>query len=89
MNSNANWELKIDEGVYKELRKFPKKDAARVIAVIENPRFNPYAGDIEKIKGEENTWRRRIGTYRIFYEVKQIRRLVHIFWIERRTSKTY
>ena len=45
--------------------------------------------DIEKIKGEENVWRRRIGNYRIFYEINPKRRSINIFWVERRTSSTY
>ena len=89
MSSNKNWLLKIDESVYKEFRKFPKKDFTRIIAVLENTDLNPYAGDIEKIKGESNLWRRRIGAYRIFYEIRQEEKVVHIFWVERRTSKTY
>ena len=57
--------------------------------VLEDPNFSPYIGDIEKIKGESNLWRRRIGAYRVFYEIKQEERIVHVFWVERRTSKTY
>lgn len=89
MNLNTNWELRIDQKVYRELRKFPKKDAIRITAVLEDKSFDPYDGDIEKIKGEESTWRRRIGSYRIFYEVNQNEQFVHIFWVERRTSSTY
>lgn len=89
MSSNKNWNIQIDENVYKELVRIPKKDADQIISIIEDSLFNPYGGDIEKIKGEQYTWRRRIGTYRIFYEVHQERRLVHIFRVERRTSSTY
>ncbi len=89
MDSNENWVLKADKTVYKELRKFPKKDAVRIIVVLEDKKFNPYVGDIEKIKGEANVWRRRIGAYRIFYEISQSKRLVNVFWVERRTSSTY
>lgn len=89
MSSNKNWLLKIDENVYREFRKFPKKDFMRIIMVLEDPNFSPYIGDIEKIKGESNLWRRRIGAYRVFYEIKQEERIVHVFWVERRTSKTY
>ena len=89
MNSNKNWGIKIDEVVYKELNRFPQKDRDRIISVIDGPIFNPYSGDIEKVKGEQNTWRRRIGSYRIFYEVQKKRGFIHIFRVERRTSNTY
>jgi len=50
---------------------------------------NPYSGDFKKILGEENSWRRRIGAYRIFYEIIPQEKTIFVFRIERRTSKTY
>ena len=89
MNLKESWELRIDQKVFRELRKFPKKDVARITGGLEDENFDPYANDIEKIKGEDNTWRRRSGAYRIFYEINQSERFVNIFWVERRTSSTY
>lgn len=89
MISNKKWELKIDNSVFKELSKFPKKDSIKIIEVMESLPFDPYTGDIQKIKGEKNSWRRRVGNYRIFYELRQKENIIHIIWTERRTSKTY
>ncbi len=89
MNLGKNWRVKIDASVYKTLRRFPKADAERILLAIEDPTFNPYEGDIEKIKGEERVWRRRIGAYRIFFEVRQDESVAHIFRAERGTSHTY
>lgn len=89
MNFGKNWRVAIDTAVYKALRRFPKADAQRILLVIENPAFNPYEGDIEKIKGEEHVWRRRISAYRIFFEIMHDESVVRIFWTERRTSHTY
>ena len=67
MNLNADWQLKIRDRALKDTAKFPKKDQERITEVLEKEiGLNPYLGDIEKIKGEENSWRRRIGAYRIF-----------------------
>lgn len=88
-NLSENWNLQVDPRVYKELDKFPKEYAERIIETIESLAFDPYAGDIQKIKGEENVWRRRAGNYRIFYEIHPDKKFIHIFHIERRTSKTY
>ncbi|PIQ07418.1 MAG: hypothetical protein COW72_00415 [Candidatus Nealsonbacteria bacterium CG18_big_fil_WC_8_21_14_2_50_37_10] len=43
----------------------------------------------KKMRGEKNVWRRRVGAYRIFYELIQKEKVIHVFWVERRTSKTY
>lgn len=89
MSSNENWRLRIREKVYKTLNKFPGKDRKRLVKVIEELPLNPYFGDIEKMEGEENAWRRRVGAYRIFYEIIPRERVIYVFRVERRTSKTY
>jgi mRNA-degrading endonuclease RelE of RelBE toxin-antitoxin system len=89
MNSKENWVLKIDTDVYKDLSKISKDYAKKILVIIEDLPSNPYFGDIEKIKGEKHLWRRRVGSYRIFYELYPDKNLIHVLWIERRTSKTY
>lgn len=89
MNSDANWVLQVDPVVYKALEKFPRSDNERVYLAIKNLIFNPFAGDIQKMKGEQNSWRRRVGSYRIFYEIIFSERVVYVFKAERRKSNTY
>ena len=66
MNLSVNWVLQVDTVVYKFLNKIPRKDAERILIAINNLSNDPFYGDIKKMKGEENSWRRRIGAYRIF-----------------------
>lgn len=89
MNSSESWDLQVDPGVFKVLKKIPRRDAGVILAVIHLLPLNPFFGDIQKMKGEDNAWRRRIGSYRIFYRVKAVERIVLVFHLERRTSKTY
>lgn len=84
-----NWILIIDNGVRKRLKRIPKDKARRIIEAIQEFAVNPYAGDIEKMEGTDDVWRRRIGAYRIKYEIHTREKLIHIFEVERRTSKTY
>ena len=89
MNYAARWELVVDRDVHKALLRFPKKDADRILSAITELATNPYCGDVSKMRGEREVWRRRVGTYRIFYEVVPKQRIVHIFRLARRTSTTY
>lgn len=89
MSSNINWELRIKESVWKEAKKFSLSDRTRLIEIIETLPFNPYAGDVQKMRGEKNSWRRRVGAFRIFYEIILNYKVIYIFRVERRTSKTY
>jgi len=89
MSLSASWDLQIDPGVFKVLKKMPYHDAEAVSGVIRLLPFGPYYGDIQKMKGEENVWRRRIGAYRIFYKIRVSEKIILVFKLERRTSKTY
>lgn len=89
MNLSEGWDLQVDSGVFKTLQKIPRHDAEALLAVIRLLPADPYFGDIQKMKGEENTWRRRIGAHRIFYKIKTAEKIILVFRLERRTSKTY
>lgn len=83
------WEVRVPERVTKRIRKFPRKDRAHIFAALYELEVNPWRGDIVKIQGEENLWRKRTGSYRIFYSVNQKDRVVEIKEVALRTSKTY
>ena len=89
MNSPKNWDLQIDPGIFRALKKIPRPTAEVILNVIKLLPLNPLFGDIQKMKGENNVWRRRIGSYRIFYKIKVVERIILVFHIERRTSNTY
>jgi len=83
------WNVKIARRVLKDIRRFPQKDADYLLFVLEEIAENPYQGDIQKIKGEENVWRRRVGSYRILYEIFFVKKFIWIFDIKRRATNTY
>lgn len=89
MNSDKNWGLQIDPRVFKDLEGVRRKDAERILFMMNTMKYDPFTGDIQKMKGERNVWRRRVGAYRIFYEIITEGRIIHVFHIERRGSKTY
>lgn len=84
-----NWELQLRKRASKTLRRFPREEQLRIARVLRELVFNPYSGDIVKLEDEENAWRRRVGDYRIFYEIRPRERTIFVFRIERRGSKTY
>jgi mRNA-degrading endonuclease RelE of RelBE toxin-antitoxin system len=89
MNSSKNWHLEIRAKVLRTVARFPKKDRDRIIQVLEMLPNDPFTGDVEKMVGEINVWRRRVGAYRIFYELRATERIVYVYTVKRRTSKTY
>lgn len=89
MNSETSWVLEIDKSIFQDLKKLPRQDSKRILSEIKSLSLNPFKGDIRKIRGEDNIWRRRIGHYRIFYEVINSEKTIYVFHFERRSSKTY
>ena len=67
----------------------PKNDSERLSQAIDSLVWDPFAGDIRKIEGQQNAWRRRVGSYRIFYDIKIEEKIVVVFRVARRTSQTY
>ena len=84
-----NWELQIPKRVARQLKRLPRKESERVVSVIQQFASSPYDGDVEKMSGTEDLWRRRVGSYRITYEVYPSRKIIRIFSVERRASHTY
>src|SRR3989344_4737158 len=89
MNLYENWGLEVDRSVFKALKRVSRYDAERILEIIKILPANPYFGDVQKMKGEENSWRRRIGAFRIFYKIKSVKKLFLFFLWERRPAKIY
>jgi len=83
------WKVLVDESALKKLHRFQKGDYKRLVRAISELSVNPYFGDVKKMKGESNVWRRRVGSYRIFYELYTKRKVVYVYDVKRRTSTTY
>ena len=84
-----SWDVRVPKRVSKYIDHFPQKDWERIVKTLREFEVDPWQGDVIKVKGEENLWRRRTGNYRIFYSVISPDNVVEIKEIKRRTSVTY
>lgn len=84
-----SWQVRVPKRISKILKRFPAVDSQRIVLILKEMEFNPFDGDIAKISGEENLWRRRVGNYRLFYSVDNRLRIIEVKEINRRTSVTY
>jgi mRNA interferase RelE/StbE len=83
------WNLQITGPAQKEFQKLPAKDQARVKHALLAMQQDPFSGDIKRLKGQPTAWRRRVGNYRIVYDLHiEVQRIV-VAGILRRTSTTY
>ena len=83
------WNLSITGPAQKDFKKLPQKDQERVKAGLLAMQSDPFEGDLKRLKGKETAWRRRVGNYRIIYDLYFDERLIVVSGILRRTSTTY
>lgn len=83
------WNLRIARPAEKELNRVPQRDRERIIAALKAMREDPFRGDIARLKNQPTALRRRIGDWRIFFDLYPDRHLIEVVAIRRRTSTTY
>ena len=84
-----NWNPRIANRARKALERFPAKDRRLLLSALEEMRTDPFSGKIKRLKSERSAFRRRVGNYRIFFDVDLDSFVVDIADIVRRTSTTY
>jgi mRNA interferase RelE/StbE len=84
-----NWSLQLAGPAQKEFRKLSPRDQARVRAALVAMERDPFQGDVKRLQGQPSGWRRRVGNYRVIYDLHFDQRLIVVAGIVRRTSTTY
>jgi mRNA interferase RelE/StbE len=84
-----NWNLQLAGPAQRDFRRLPSKDRERVRAALPAMQRDPFQGDIKRLQGQPTGWRRRVGNYRILYDLHLERRLILVAGILRRSSTTY
>lgn len=89
MNSSMTWNLRIAKQAKKELERIPANDQKQILRALQAMRDDPFSGDLVRLKNQLTAWRRRVGSYRIFFDVHPDLLLIEVLTIRRRTSTTY
>jgi mRNA-degrading endonuclease RelE of RelBE toxin-antitoxin system len=71
------------------MQKLSPSDQARVKAALLATQADPFSGDIKRLKNQPAAWRRRVGAYRIFFDLYPEQAMIVVVAIARRTSTTY
>lgn len=81
------WRVYVPKPVLKSLARFPARDADRIWAALDEMAHDPFGGDMRSLG--DDTYRRRVGAYRIRFVVDVDNHAVSVLWVRRRTSTTY
>lgn len=82
-----NWTLLVSKSARRQLENFPSRDQQRIEDALDAMEADPFGGDIKRL--QPSGWRRRVGSYRIFYDLHIDERQIVVTAIVRRTSTTY
>lgn len=83
------WELLLAGPAGRALRRLPLTDRRHVLAALDAMEDDAFSGDIVRLKAQPVAWRRRVGNWRILFDVDLEKRRVLVHDIVRRTSTTY
>ena len=83
------WELLLAGPARKALKRMPAADRRRVLTALEAMEQDPFSGDLVRLKAQPVAWRRRVGDWRILFDVHLEKRRVLVHDVVRRTSTTY
>jgi mRNA interferase RelE/StbE len=78
------YELTFSRPARKDLRGLPADMQDRVLEAVERLRNNPRPQGCKKLKGSDDTFRIRVGDYRVIYEVHDQQVIVLIIRVRHR-----
>ncbi len=76
--------LAFDARVQKDLRGIPKEMADRILVKVLALTENPFPSGVKKLQGLEETYRIRVGDYRVIYLVNTKEHSIYIDYISHR-----
>ncbi|MBE9210216.1 type II toxin-antitoxin system RelE/ParE family toxin [Nostoc sp. LEGE 06077] len=82
------YQVELTNGAIKQLNKLPNNIKERIDAKILDLAIEPRPNGVKKIKGDENSYRIRVGDYRIIYGIYDDILLITVVRIGHR-SKIY
>lgn len=63
------YQVALSPAAERQLAKLPREDQTRLVSAMESLEEEPRPAGSRKLKGQENTFRLRVGKYRIIYDV--------------------
>ncbi len=80
----ATYQIEWKKSALRELKQLDRKSIPRVISAVESLSTGPFPSGVRKLQGSDNTYRVRIGQYRIVYEIFQGKIVIVIIRVRHR-----
>ena len=80
----ASYLIEIKPSALKELEKLPKQVIPRIVTAIRELGVNPYPQGVKKLTGFDQTYRIRVGEYRVLYDIYENKLVIEVIRIRHR-----
>ena len=81
--------VELAPAAQRDLRRLPPQIRLRLAAPIQALSQSPRPPGVRKVQGQERTWRIRVGSFRVIYDLYDDQQLVVILKVDRRGESTY
>jgi mRNA-degrading endonuclease RelE of RelBE toxin-antitoxin system len=83
------WTVIVAHSAHKQLAKLPAPERQRILDVLAEMERDPYSGDLKRLTNYGVAFRRRVGVYRILFDLNVEDAWIEVVSIERRGDDTY
>ncbi len=80
----ATYQIEWKASAVRELKRLDRKIIPRIVSTVESLSTVPFPVGVRKLQGAANTYRLRVGDYRIIYEVFHARIVIVILRVRHR-----
>ena len=81
---NDTYEVIINNSAQKDIRKLPTQEVKKIVPAIRSLAHDPRPSGCKKLVTTKNTYRVRVGNYRILYCIEDQIRIVEVSAIKHR-----
>lgn len=78
------YKIEWKRAAIKELEKLPRPMISKIVSAVDHLSSNPYPHGVRKLVSTENSYRIRIGDYRVLYNIVENKLIVEIIRVGHR-----
>lgn len=82
----AFYSLEWKRSAVKELKSLPRETGARILKVVQSLAQTPFPPGVKKLVGSDQSYRIRVGDYRVVYDVITTTLIIHIIRVGHRSN---
>ncbi len=72
------YQIEWKKSALRELKRLDRQVVPRIVAAVESLSTQPLPSGVSKLQGSQRTYRIRVGTYRVIYELYESRLVVEL-----------